>query len=329
MDQGSSPIQTPTPELGVAGAVGGGAVARAHSISNVHRGSKSIALRDYAGSFMFVVPYLLFFLAFVLGPLVYALFVSTHRWTTVGGNLGFVGLRYYKALFDPSTLAFQDFWLGMRHTVLFVVITVPLLVALSLSLALLLANGPFRNFFRAVFYVPAVLSVTVACTIWLWIFQPGGIVNIYTHSGIQWLTTEPWAWITIIVATLWWTVGFNMVVLLAGVQEVPNDYHEAAKIDGANAWQRVWKITIPLLRPILAFITITQMLASFGLFGQVYILTQGGPTRSTEPVILTILNTAFTGDQNLALACAMSFVMAVILIFLAILQIKFFKVGEA
>jgi ABC-type sugar transport system permease subunit len=124
-----------------------------------------------------------------------------------------------------------------------------------------------------------------------------------------------------------------MIVLLAGLLGIPNDYYEAAKIDGANGLQRILFITLPLLRPVLAFVTITQMIASFGLFGQPFILTHGGPgvggpTKSTTPVALQMYNEAF-GTQNLALACAMSFILGVILIVLAVLQIRFFRATEA
>jgi ABC-type sugar transport system permease subunit len=124
-----------------------------------------------------------------------------------------------------------------------------------------------------------------------------------------------------------------MIVLLAGLLGIPNDYYEAAKIDGANGLQRILFITLPLLRPVLAFVTITQMIASFGLFGQPFILTHGGPgvggpTKSTTPVALQMYNEAFGTSQNLGLACAMSFVLGVILVILAALQVRFFRTTE-
>jgi multiple sugar transport system permease protein len=222
----------------------------------------------------------------------------------------------------------------MENTVLFSVISVPLLVIVALIFALLLATGPARNFFRAIYYVPSVLSVAVAMTIWLWIFNSNGIANTYLHQSLPWLIQQPYAWLTIFISTLWWTPGFNMVILLAGIMEVPNDYHEAARIDGASGLQRIWYITLPILRPVLAFVIITQMIASFGLFGQPFILTHGGPstiggpTQSTMPVALQIYNEAFGNDQNLALASTESFVLGVILIILAVMQLRFFRATE-
>lgn len=335
MDQGSTPVHnigavetgpTTTPATRAVTPVGG----------TRHR-SLAVRSRDYAGSFLFVVPYFLFFIAFLLWPLVYAFWVSLRNWTTTGGDQGFTGLRHYYNLFFNFKLdETVSFWQSLENTALFAIITIPLLVLLALCMALLLVHGPWRSFFRSVYYIPAVLSVAVAMTIWLWIFQNGGALDAYLHNSIPWLIRQPWAWMSIIIATLWWTPGFNMIVLLAGLLDIPNDYYEAAKIDGANGLQRILFITIPLLRPVLAFVTITQMIASFGLFGQPFILTRGGPstiggpTQSTMPVALDIFNETFNaaGTQNLALACAMSFVLGVILIILAVLQIRFFRTTE-
>lgn len=287
-------------------------------------------LADYGGSFLFVVPYLLFFIAFIAWPVAYALWISLRNWTTTGGDAGFTGLRhYYNLLFNWKLDVTVYFWQSLENTAFYAVVTIPLLVALSLSLALLLLNAPWRTFFRAIFYVPAVLSVAVAMTIWLFVLQNGGVLDTYLHSGIPWLIRQPWAWVSIILATLWWTPGFNMIVFLAGLLGIPNDYYEAAKIDGANGFHRFWYITLPLLRPVLAFVTITQMIASFGLFGQPFILTHGGPgiggiTQSTTPVALEMYNETFGPDQNLALACAMTFILGIILVILALLQIRFF-----
>jgi len=283
---------------------------------------------------LFVLPYFLFFAAFLLWPLAYALWVSLRTWTTTGGDQGFTGLRHYYNLFFNWKL--DDtvyFWQSLENTGFFAIITIPLLVVLALILALLLAHGPLRTFFRSVFYVPAVLSVAVAMTVWLWILQNGGVLDSYIHNSIPWLIQQPWAWVSIIIATLWWTPGFNMIVLLAGLMNIPNDYYEAARIDGANGFQQLLFITLPLLRPVLAFVTITQMIASFGLFGQPLILTHGGPgvggpTQSTTPVALQMYNEAFGTSQNLALACAMSFVLGLILVILAVAQIRFFRATE-
>jgi multiple sugar transport system permease protein len=326
MDQGTTPLEKPDIVLGSQAAA-----TAALPVGGVMRGKPlGFRIRDYLGSFLFVLPYLLFFIAFLLGPLLYALFMSFNNWQTIGGNQGFIGwTHYYNILFNSASVDFEDFWRGMRNTAFFVVVSVPLLVLIPFCLALLLANAPFRDFFRAVFYLPAVLSVTVAMTIWLWVFNPQGVLNGWLHTNTQWLINAPTAWFAIIISTVWWTIGFNMVVLLAGVIDVPNDYYEAAKIDGANTWQRIWYITVPVLRPILAFVTITQTLASFNLFGQPFILTQGGPEHATEPIMYTVYLTAFGSEQDLGMAATMSFVLGAVLVIVSLFLLRFFRAQEA
>ena len=281
-------------------------------------------LRDYCGSLLFLMPFLLFWIAFVVYPLVFSFNTSLHKWNTLTGDAGFIGFRnYYNILFNSSTILFARFWTGMEHTVLFVVITVPLLVLLALLLAILVADSPWRSVFRPIFYIPGVLSVTVACSIWKWIFQTPGLVSTYLHLNVDWLTQTIPAWTTIIVTTLWWTVGINMVILLAGVLEIPKDYHEAAMIDGASWFRRVLHITIPILRPVLGFVVITQTLASFGLFGQTQLITGGGPGEETTPIVQYIYNEA-TGN-NYATASAMTFLLGLVLIAIAIVQLRFLR----
>lgn len=296
------------------------------AVIRVHARRRPLAyrVRDYGGSFLFLVPFLLFWIAFVVYPLVFSFITSLHRWNTLTGDAGFIGLRnYYNILINAGSILFTRFWSGMEHTVLFVVITVPSLVILALVLALLIAESPWRGIFRPVFYVPGVLSVAVASAIWKWIFQSPGLISTYLNVNINWLTETVPAWATIIVTTLWWTVGINMVILLAGILEVSKDYHEAAMIDGATWLQRVVHVTIPILRPVLGFVVITQTLASFGLFGQTQLITGGGPGEETTPIVQYIYNEA-TGN-NYATASAMTFLLGLVLIIIAIAQLRFLR----
>ena len=321
MDQGSTPIHK----------VGVDPTTATTGIVPTFRGHKrsfGVAARDNLGSMLFVAPYFLFYVAFIAWPLIYAAWISLRNWNTVGGDKGFTGLRhYYNLIFGWNQFDItRAYWQSIGHVLLFAVISVPIVVGIALIFALLLVNAPWMSFFRAVFYMPAVLSVAVSMTIWLWILQNGGVLSTYLHNNISWLIEQPWAWISIILATVWWTPGFNMVVLLAGLLDIPSDYYEAAKIDGANGWDRFRHITLPLLRPVLAFVTITQMIASFGLFGQVFILTRN--LESVRPVGLEMYNEAFGGDNNLALAAAMSFILGIILIVFAVAQLRIFRATE-
>ena len=288
------------------------------------RRSFGTQFRDYGGSFLFLVPFLVFWLAFVFFPLLFSFMTSLHKWNTLTGDAGFIGFRNYNSiLFTPDSILFSRFWGGMEHTVVFVIITVPLLVLLALLLSLLIAESRWHNIFRPIFYIPSVLSVTVACSVWRWIFQSPGLISTYLHWNVNWLTEDIPAWTTIIVTTLWWTVGSSMVILLAGILEVPRDYHEAAMIDGATWLQRIISITLPILRPVLGFVVITQTLASFGLFGQTQLITQGGPGEETTPIVQYIYNEA-TGN-NYATASAMTFSLGVVLIVIAIVQLRFLR----
>ncbi len=293
-------------------------------VTTRHRsfGSK---LHDYGGSLLFLAPFLLFWLAFVFYPLAYSFNTSLHRWNSLTGDAGFIGFHnYYNILLNQNSVLFTRFWSGMAHTALFVVITVPSLVVLALLLAILVSDSPWRNFYRPIFYIPGVLSVTVACSIWRWNFQDPGLINTYLHLNVNWFETEPWAWLTIIITTLWWTVGLNMVILLAGILEIPKDYHEAAMIDGATWLQRVWSITVPILRPVIGFVVVTQTLASFGLFGQSQLITLGGPGEDTTPIVLYIFNEVFK-SSNYATASAMTFLLGVVLIAIAAVQLRFLR----
>src|SRR5947209_3833140 len=177
VDQGS----TPTHNVGAVEA-GPAATSTAVAVRAVRGPTLGAKTRDYGGSILFVVPYFLFFVAFLLWPLVYAFWVSLRTWTTTGGDQGFTGLRhYYNLLFNWHLDSTISYWASLANTAVFAVITVPLLVLLALILALLLLNGPWRTFFRAIFYVPAVLSVAVAMTIWLFMLQNGGVLDTYLH----------------------------------------------------------------------------------------------------------------------------------------------------
>jgi multiple sugar transport system permease protein len=220
----------------------------------------------------------------------------------------------------------------MRATVTFMIISVPPLVIFAVFLAVLL-NNRFRgrNFFRMVFFAPYTLSVTAAAIVWWWLFQNQGLVNqVLTMLGLggeQWLSTMPEAWIAITIATVWWTIGFNTVIILAALQEIPASLYEAAAIDGASAVRRFWHITLPMLRPVLVLVITITLLASANLFGQPYIMTAGGPTQQTETVIFTIYNEGIRRGQ-MGSAAAMSIVVAAILLILTAINFKFFGKSE-
>jgi multiple sugar transport system permease protein len=226
----------------------------------------------------------------------------------------------------------------MGNTALFVLCSVPLNVAIPLGMALLVnTKTPGRNIFRAVYFAPWVLSVTVISLTWWWIFQSqGGLLNYYLAElgvkGPRWLSTVPWAWVAIITATLWWTAGFNMIVLLAALQDIPEQLYEAAEIDGAGSWQRFLYVTLPQLRPVLLFIITISIIASFNLFGQPLIMTRGDPRQAngggaTEPVMMLIYNEGFVRPY-MGSAAAMSFIVGAVMIVISYLNLRIFQSRE-
>ncbi|MDQ3880671.1 MAG: sugar ABC transporter permease [Chloroflexota bacterium] len=292
--------------------------------------------------YLFLLPHFIIFLAFIGWPFIFGIWISLQDFDLFADRRGipspFVGLENYMDLIDPNSLRFERFWQTLWNTVIFVLISTPTLVIISLALANLL-NARFRgrNLFRGIYFAPWTLSVAVVGLVWWWIFQSQGglIVNMIEGLGVEsprWLTTQPWAWLTILIATIWWTIGFNTIILLAGMQAISADLYEAAAIDGANKWQQFWQITVPSLRPILLLVVTLQIIASFNLVGQPQIITGGGPpTAETTPVLLYIYNVGFTPGERYQMgpASAMALVVALIMLVISIINFRFFSSERA
>lgn len=299
------------------------------------RPRRKISLTPY----LFILPHLIFFIIFVGYPFFNGLFISFHDYDYLRPEATrFIGLQNYLDLFRSGSVKFNEFWTALSNTVEFVLYSVPPLIIIPLGLAVLLnTKTPGRNLFRAIYFAPWVLSVAVISLIWWWIFQSqGGLLNYYLAElgikGPRWLSTMPWGWVSIVVATVWWTMGFNMVILLAALQDIPTEMYEAAQIDGANSWQQFRYITLPWLQPVLLFIITTTIIASFNLFGQPLMMTRGDPRLSTgggatEPVMMRIFNEGFVRPFQ-GSAAAMSFVVASIMIAVSFLNFKMFQRKE-
>lgn len=283
--------------------------------------------------YLFILPHLLFFAAFLAWPFFFGMYTSLFQYDYLQPqNRPFVGLENYTRLLEPATIQAANFWRSMRATVTFMIVSVPPLVIFAVFLAVLLNNRfRARNFFRVVFFAPYTLSVTAAAIIWWWLFQNQGLVNqtliALGLGGRQWLSSMPDAWVAITIATVWWTIGFNTVIILAALQEIPASLYEAAAIDGASPVRRFWHITLPMLRPVLVLVITITLLASANLFGQPYIMTAGGPTQQTETIIFQIYNEGIRRGQ-MGSAAAMSIVVAALLLILTALNFKFFGKSE-
>ncbi len=297
---------------------------------------RKISLTPY----LFILPHLVFFVIFVGYPFFNGLYLSFFQYDYLRPeSTAFLGLQNYLDLFKAGSVKFLEFWNSMRVTLIFVVWSVPFLVLIPLGLAVLLNNKvPGRNFFRALYFAPWVLSCAVISLIWWWIFQSqGGLLNFYldlwgVENTPRWLSTMPYAMITIVVATIWWTMGYNMIIYLAALQDIPPELYEAAEIDGANGWQRFRHVTLPMLQPVSVFIIITTIIASFNLLGQPMMMTRGAPAQptgggATEPVMLRIFTEGFVRPFQ-GSAAAMSVIVAIIMMVFSFGNFRLFRRSE-
>ena len=281
-----------------------------------------------------MAPYLVLFGIFILFPVFYGVWISLHNWDYLLPGKPWVGLQNYVDLFTPGSVTFEPFWQSMDATGKFTLYSVPLLVIIPLLVALVL-NQEFRgrNFFRTVYFAPYVLGVAVIGILWRFVLDRNvGYVNYYLGQlglpdSIAWTSSLPWAWISLVGVTVWWTLGFNAVIYLAGLQDIDPALYDAAKVDGANRWQRFWHVTLPGLRPVLLFIVTITILASANMFGQAYLLTEGSPGEETQTAVMYI---AEEGLRNFRMgsASAMSYVLALFLMVISVLNFVFFRQRE-
>jgi multiple sugar transport system permease protein len=284
--------------------------------------------------YLFMAPYLTLFLIFVLIPAGFGIWISLHNWDYLLPGKPWVGLQNYANLFTPGSSTFEPFWQSMEATGKFTLYSVPLLVVIPLLIALILNQSfPGRGFFRAMYFAPYVLGVAVIGILWRFLLDPNvGLVNYYLGQlglpdNIPWTTALPWGWISLVGVTVWWTLGFNAVIYLAGLQDIPRELYEAAKVDGANRWQRFRHVTLPGLRPVLLLVVIITILASANMFGQAFLITQGAPGNETRTAIMYIAEEGLASFR-MGNAAAMSYVLAVFLMIISVLNFVFFRQKE-
>ena len=268
---------------------------------------RSTFRRDGRPAVGFLAPFLILYVLFVIGPALYGLLMSFFDASLVRGGLGpFVGLANY-----AEVLTSGNFWSAMWHTVWFTVLTTPPLVVLGFVLALLAERaGTARWFLRLAFFAPYILPSAVMALIWMWIYTPKLGLGAAAVSAVgldppSWLGEPGWAMVSLAIATVWWTLGFNFVLYLAGLQEVPRELYESAALDGASPWQQTVRITVPLLARTTTLVVVLQVIASLKVFDQMYIMTSGGPNGSTRPALEYVYDVAFT-DYRIGYAGAAS-----------------------
>ncbi len=279
-------------------------------------------------STMFFLPYLLCFLTFWATPFVYGVYLSFRKYTLTKGDAGFVGLDNFIRIFETGSTYNHLFFLGLKNTILFVVISVIPLVVIGLGLALLVYFLPerLRPVFRTIFFISYAVSVTTVAAIFKWLFEGnGGYINSFAirygllSKPILWLETLPYAWISITIATVWWTIGFNMMLFINALNEIDSSIIEASSLDGAKGLKLLRYIILPNIKNVFFFVLMTSVIASFNLFGQSYLMTKGNPGQSTQSLIQVIQGVVLD-KNNLSMGIVMSLLMGIIIMAFSITQ---------
>jgi len=278
--------------------------------------------RDLAWAAFFIAPSLAGFVAFVLFPVFFSLGLSTLEWNLLTPPV-WVGLQNYVRILHD-----QFFWRVMGNTVYYTAGTVPLGVALSLALALALNYRlPGKLALRTVYFMPVVSSTVAVAMVWRWIYNTDfGLLNTFLRRlgipPVGWLTTTTWAMPAVILMSVWKSLGYGMVIFLAGLQAIPHTYYDAAAVDGASGWQRFWRITLPLLSPTTFFVTVMSVISSFQVFGQVYVMTGGGPAYATSTIVFHIYQQAFEAFR-MGYASAMAWALFVVIFVFTLVQMRY------
>lgn len=279
------------------------------------------ARREAIEGYICILPWLLGFIVFVAGPIVASLIISFTRWDIVNPP-SWIGPENYVKIFADDA----DFRQSLKVTVTYAVFSLPLHLVLGLGLSLLL-NLRLRgmNIYRTLFYIPAVLPGVAVTLLWVWIFNPEfGIINYLLSllgiEGPRWFYSPRWALPGLIIMGLW-GVGGGAVIYLAGLQNIPPHLYEAAEIDGANAWHRFWRITLPLLTPTIFFQLVMGLIGTFQVFTEAYIATNGGPLKSTLFYMLYIYNHAFR-SLRMGYGSALAWILTIIILLVTLLVFR-------
>ncbi|MBI6874178.1 carbohydrate ABC transporter permease [Clostridium aciditolerans] len=262
-------------------------------------------------------------ISFVFYPMIQA-FITSLR-SGMGNNMKFVGIENYKRLFTDTI--FQK---AVINTLIYLVVQVPIMILLALFISVLLNDKALKGkgFFRTAIFLPCVTSLVAYSVIFKSLFSNDGLMNkilLSMHlinSPIQWITDPLWAKVTIIIAITWRWTGYNMIFYLAGLQNIDPSMYEAAKIDGASPIKQFFYITVPLLKPIILFTTITSTIGTLQLFDEVMNITEGGPGNATVTISQYIYNLSFKYSPNFGYAAAVSYTIVFMIVILSLVQFK-------
>ena len=273
------------------------------------------------GAGWFALPYMILFVLFLIVPIVWGLWMSFTDQSLASTNSGFVGIDNYLEAFTSP-----DMYSSLLNTLFFTLISSVPLVVLSFVLAYLVVTGlPGQWLWRLTFFAPYLLPVSVVTAMWGMMFANdfGFINGILVHFGIDqigWLSEKQVAMWSIALTTVWWTIGFNFLLYLSALQNIPDTVYEAAQVDGADAWRRLRSVTLPMMRPTTVLIVLLQILASLKVFDQIFLMTAGGPDGATRSIIQYIYDQGFSG-YRVGYASAVSYIFFAMIVVVSLIQV--------
>jgi len=297
-------------------------------MTRVNKKLSKSGLREAGASYLLLSPTLFVLLLFIIGPILFAVFLAFHKVQLLGTTtFEFVGLSNFEKIMEDTRAK-----IALWNTVKYVLIVVPCQTVLALVLAATLNAGlKGQKFFRIVYFLPTLTSSAVLTLIFMWMYNQNGLINnVLEFLGLptyNWLGDPSVALNAIMIMNIWSTAPYFMVIYLAALQDIPESLYEAAELDGANAIQKFLYVTVPYLRPVTSFVVIMGLIGTFQLFDQSYIFSQGsgGPNNSTLTVVLLIYQYAFKNLGAMGYAAALAFALALIILIATLLQRKFSK----
>lgn len=285
---------------------------------------KRMRIRETIAGYLFLSPNFFGFLAFSFIPIIVSFLLTFTRWN-LASSPQFIGVKNYSDLMTDGL-----FWKYLWNTFYYAGLTVPLTIVIGFSLAYLL-NRKIRGviFFRTVYFLPSVTLIVAVAVIWSWLYNADfGLINfVLGKLGIQgpnWLQSKRWAMAAIIIMGVWKGSGYSMLIYLAGLQSIPQEYYEASEIDGAGWWQQIRHITIPLIFPTTFFILVTSTIGAIQGFDQFYVMTRGGPAGATTTLVYYIFQNAFEWF-NMGYAATAAAILFVIIMIITLVQWRFAK----
>jgi multiple sugar transport system permease protein len=281
-------------------------------------------------AYLFIAPGVIIFSVFTLAALIFAFYLTFHRWSIIEPEKPYVGLQNYEDMVHD-----ERFVQSVLNTIYFTGASVPLTMMIGLGLALLL-NQPIRGraVFRTAYYLPVVTPFVVSALLWKWLYNGDfGLFNYYLTKGhiidepLLWLSDKDLAMPAVVLMSVWSGVGFSMVIYLAGLQSIPYELYESAKLDGANTWQRLRYVTVPMLRPTTLFLLVIGIIGSFQVFTQIFVMTSGGPVNKTTTMVYYMYLWAFK-YYDMGYASTLAFALFAMLLVFTALQIRLFRGSE-